>query len=158
MFTKSKNNKVLTLMITFFILSFSMFFANAQNNGANKDRDQSLTVAIDAQSCAIGVTLDSEDNCKANFGDTRGPCKNQKECICSKKDKTITWTPNKNKKIEIKFTSSSPEKGPFNEQCSLKSGTSGKVSCKIKKKGTFDYDVHVEGCAGKPYDPRIVIH
>ena len=150
----AKNNKILKSIISILLLSCSSFFINAQQVEEDKLKDQSLVVAINEQSCAIGVTISGVDNCKAKFGEGRGACGSKKDCVCSKKDKTITWTPNKTKKIEIKFTTPAT---PFKADCALKSGTSGKVSCKVKNKGTFDYDVHVEGCAGKPYDPRIVI-
>ncbi|TRX55645.1 hypothetical protein [Thalassomonas sp. M1454] len=154
MYFIAKNNKMLKSATAILILSFSSFFVNAQQTTEDKFKDQSLSVAINDKSCAKGVTITSPDNCKAEFGEGRGACGTKKDCVCSKKDKTITWTPDKNKKIEIKFTTAAT---PFKADCALKSGTSGKVSCKIKNKGTFDYDVYVEGCAGKPYDPRIVV-
>lgn len=143
-----KRTFISTLALTLSLLII-IFSAQAQNNDS---KNQNLTVEIGADNCATAVVNASASNCTIDYAIDKNPCKGQRECVCMKKDKNIIWTADKANKIEIKFTNGSP----FNHQCTLKS-TSNKIDCKIKNTGTYDYEVLVEGCASKPYDPRIVV-
>ncbi len=138
------------LVVTLFLSLCTLSFASLADN--HKIKDQTLSIEINQQSCAIYVRNDSEDNCK-ELPDN--PCKNKSQCVCSKKDKYITWEADKRKNFEIVFHNND---SPFNaNQCSLKTAGKAEIRCKIHKKGEFDYDVHVEGCQEKPYDPKIIV-
>ncbi|WP_371377481.1 hypothetical protein [Thalassotalea aquiviva] len=146
--------KVHTIINTFIMLfcAYTISYAFAEEE-VNKVKNQTLTVITDAQNCATAVNNTSPDNCKAIYGDDRGPCKNKSDCVCSKKEKDITWVADRGQKIEIDFLAGSP----FKSSCELKSLDNGKVECKVKNKGDFEYEVKVEGCEDKPYDPRIIV-
>lgn len=145
-----KRTFISTLALTLSLLII-IFSAEAQNN---ESKNQNLTVKIDTNNCVTAVVPASTgpSNCELDYPAEKNPCKGKSECICMKKEKNVIWTADKANKIEIKFSNDSP----FNQQCTLKS-TSNKIDCKIKNAGTFDYEVHAEGCASKPYDPRIVV-
>lgn len=161
-----------TFIVALSVILLPMSIAQAKQN------DQTLVIDIDpVTSCALTVTLaDPEDN-NCNKLD-KNPCKNVKDCICSVKDKKIIWKADSKYKYTLHFhpvTSAADlpvnpnddfelELTPFKEKnkddgCSstLVTSDEGVIDCKVKNKGTWDYDVKVEGCA-EGFDPRIVIH
>lgn len=137
--------KTISIIITFIMFTTASFSLKA-------DRKQDLEIII-KNSCAVEVISDPNDNCKVKHGQMRGQCGTDKECICMSRNKFVAWTANEDKKFEIKFHDDSP----FTRNCKLKSGNNGKIKCKIETRGDFHYDVYVEGCPSKPYDPRIVV-
>ncbi|MEW6997992.1 hypothetical protein AADZ86_09815 [Colwelliaceae bacterium BS250] len=143
-----KRTFISTLALTLSLLII-IFSAEAQNN---ESKNQHLKVTIGPNNCVTAVTNTSANNCATDYPADKNPCKGKSECVCMKKEKNIIWTATKTNKIEIKFASGSP----FNHQCTLKSATN-KIDCKVKNTGSFEYEVYAEGCAGKPYDPRIVV-
>lgn len=120
---------------------------------AKAEKDQAIQIVVsDTQSCVSDVLLRSpHDNCK-EIDVFRGPCKNDRHCICMKPDKHVEWETSHGGNFEIVFKQESPFK-----KCGPKS-KKGKLKCKLSKhapEGDFEYDVKLEGCP--EYDPRIVI-
>jgi len=98
------------------------------------------------------VPSDHESNCALLYPADKNPCKNDPECVCSKKEKYISWQTSTGDEFDINFTEGSPFK-----RCDYSAGRDGKVRCKIKNDGDYYYEVNVEGCDSNPYDPRIVV-
>ncbi|TKB45068.1 hypothetical protein [Thalassotalea mangrovi] len=167
-----------SLRLTFTLpLAFIASFVLAISNAVADQTDQTLVIDIDpVTSCAISVTLANpeDNNCKKL---DKNPCENIKDCVCSAKDKKLKWTADSQYKYTLTFhpvTSAAdmpvnPNDDfelaltPFKEKdkdsgCSatLVSSSDGVIDCKAKNKGTWDYDVKVEGCA-EGFDPRVVI-
>ena len=147
---KMKLLKVIRGSILLLITSCSML-AFAERNNA-KDRELIIHVAA-ASHCVLEVTPSkNENNCAILYAANKNPCKNDPECVCSKKEKYITWQTSTGDSFNINFT----DKSPF-KKCTYSADPNGKVRCKIKNEGDYYYEVNVEGCATNPYDPRIVV-
>lgn len=138
----------LKISFVVFISLFSSFSMGDHNSG----RDKALVIKIDPVThCAISVEpANHKQDCKL---ESPNPCKNDPECICSKKEKYIVWTASTEDKFDINFPNGTPFK-----RCNYKSENAGEIRCKIKNDGDFYYEVNIEGCANNPYDPRIVVH
>lgn len=143
--------KRMTRSFALLIAIFSMVVFGADRNGA---KDRELIIVVDATNhCAVNVVpSNNESNCALLFAVDKNPCKNDPECVCSKKEKYITWQTSNGDEFDIHFTNGSPFK-----QCAYSAERDGKVRCKIKNQGDYYYEVNVEGCAKNPYDPRIVV-
>lgn len=147
-------NKVVILSSIIVMLAMMVNFnSQAQEEKIDKSKDQTLSIKIQSDGCGVVVINDSADNCTAEYGPARGKCQSDGECVCSKKDKRITWKSSQ-KEIKIKFHDQN--KTPFNHQCTLESGGDGIISCKVKNQGDFHYDIYVKGCPDF-HDPRIII-
>lgn len=142
----SSINKSLILLIA--IISIGAY---AQNNS---DKDQELIIDVDPSThCAINVApADHESNCSLLYSADKNPCKHDPECVCSKKEKYISWQTTTGDGFDIHFTDGSPFK-----RCEYSAGRDGEVRCKIKNDGDYYYEINVQGCATNPYDPRIVV-
>ena len=147
---KIKSLKVVRSCLLLFIAACSMQVF-AQSNSA---KDRELIIHVDPDShCVLEVASSSnENNCAMLYPTNNNPCKNDPECICSKKEKYITWQTSTGDSFDINFTNGSPFK-----RCTYSAGPNGEVRCKIKNDGDYYYEVNVEGCATNPYDPRIVV-
>lgn len=141
----------LSRLILIFIIAGSVTVVAAPNNSA---KDKELIIAVDpATNCAIYVApSQQESNCAVLYPADKNPCKNDPECVCSTKEKYITWHTSTGNAFDIHFTHGSPFK-----QCEYSSGSAGEVRCKIKNEGDYYYQINVVGCANNPYDPRIVV-
>lgn len=149
-----KNSKLLIRVrssLVLFILTYVMAAFGAVSNAA---KDKELVIIIDPTShCAINVApSDNESNCAILYPTGKNPCKNDPECVCSTKEKYISWQTSTGAGFDIHFTHGSPFKN-----CTYSAAPHGEVRCKIKKQGDYYYEVNVEGCANNPYDPRIVV-
>ncbi|MBA6326613.1 hypothetical protein H4J46_01380 [Colwellia sp. MB02u-6] len=121
---------------------------------SNSAKDKELLIHVDPSThCAIKVAPSvNESNCTLLYSESKNPCKNDPECVCSKKEKNITWQTTSGDAFDIRFTEGSPFK-----RCEYSAERDGEVRCKIKNSGDYYYEVNVEGCATNPYDPRIVV-
>ncbi|WP_371188926.1 hypothetical protein [Thalassotalea maritima] len=155
-------NATVTTTVRYVLIGLSVLVASLALSDAladdHKIKDQTLTINVNADNCVESITADQHDNCQAEFGDENNPCKGKKDCICSNKDKHITWQIVPAQEFEIQLTSSSNpnHKTPF-KQCDLKSGSDGDLKCKVHHKGTYTYEVAVKACEGSGYDPIIIV-
>ncbi|MBA6287333.1 hypothetical protein [Colwellia sp. MB3u-4] len=149
----SQNIKLLKKMISGLILliATTSLAAFAASNSA---KDKELLIHVDPSThCAIKVTPSvNESNCALLYSESKNPCKNDLECVCSQKEKYIAWQTTTGDAFDIRFTEGSPFK-----RCVYQAGRDGEVRCKIKNTGDYYYEVNVKGCATNPYDPRIVV-
>ncbi|MBA6293931.1 hypothetical protein H4J58_07080 [Colwellia sp. MB3u-70] len=149
----SQNIKLLKKMISGLILliATTSLAAFADSHSA---KDKELLIHVDPSThCAIKVApSDNESNCALLYSESKNPCKNDPECVCSKKEKYIAWQTTTGDAFDIRFTQGSPFK-----RCEYQAGADGEVRCKIKNSGDYYYEVNVKGCATNPYDPRIVV-
>lgn len=138
------------IKVLMFIIASSSIFAMA----ANSNKDRQLIIEVNPTThCAIKVVpSDHESNCALLYPADKNPCKNDPECVCSKKEKYISWQTSTGDEFNINFTDGSPFK-----RCDYTADRDGKVRCKIKNDGDYYYEVNVEGCDSNPYDPRIVV-
>lgn len=145
--------KVVSIMNKFlmFLFASTSMFAIADNNNV---KDTELIIDVDPIThCAINVgPLYPENNCSLLYPADKNPCKHDPECVCSKKEKYITWQTSTGDGFNIHFTEGSPFK-----KCEYSAGRDGEVRCKIKNNGDYYYEINVQGCATNPYDPRIVV-
>lgn len=149
------------------LCSFTLMSANvvaADDNSAtnsagykpDKIKNEVLVITLGADHCVQSIAPDV-DNCALAYTEETNPCKNKKDCICSKKDKNITWKTMPATTFEIRFSESTTEhKKPF-DGCNLKPDSGSQIDCKVQHKGEYTYDVYVKGCLAKPYDPVIII-
>lgn len=116
-------------------------------------KDQTLTIALNADGCIEAILPPTDDNCKSNGNGNRAGCGDTKDCACGARDKHIIWQTEPKKAYSIRFYESSP----FQPGCRLQANRNGKLRCLItnQAEGVFDYAVTVEGC--EEYDPRIII-
>ncbi|MBA6297838.1 hypothetical protein [Colwellia sp. MB02u-9] len=149
----SQNIKLLKKMISGLILliATTSLAAFAASNSA---KDKELLIHVDPSThCAIKVTPSvNESNCALLYSESKNPCRNDPECVCSQKEKYIAWQTTTGDAFDIRFTEGSPFK-----RCEYQAGRDGEVRCKIKNTGDYYYEVNVKGCATNPYDPRIVV-
>jgi hypothetical protein len=133
------------------LISFIILCPNFAIAQGNIKHDKVLVIHVDPIThCATAVlAADNKQDCKL---ESPNPCKKDRECICSKKEKYISWTTNTRDKFDINFTDGTPFK-----KCRYTSESAGNVRCKIKNAGDFYYEVNVEVCASNPYDPRIIV-
>jgi len=133
------------------VATCSMVALGAARNNA---KDRELVIDVDPSThCAIKVApSDNESKCALLYSANKNPCKNDPECVCSKKEKYISWQTSTGDKFDVHFTNGSPFK-----KCTYSADRGDKVRCKIKNAGDFYYEVNVEGCATNPYDPRLVV-
>ena len=148
-----QNNKLIkriTSSLILVIAATSMLAFAASHSG----RDKELIIQVDPLThCAINVApSDNENNCALLYPADKNPCKNDPECVCSKKEKYISWQTSTGDAFDVYFTEGSPFK-----VCDYSADINGKVRCKIKNKGDYYYEINVKGCATNPYDPRIVV-
>lgn len=148
-----QSNKLITRIRNSFILLIAIISMGvfAENNRA---KDRELIIDVDPSThCAVNVApSDAESNCALLYPADKNPCKNDPECVCSKKEKYISWQTSTGDAFNINFTEGSPFK-----KCKYSADNDGEVRCKIKNDGDFYYEVNVTGCATNPYDPRIVV-
>ena len=150
---KIQNTKLLksiTSTLVLLIAAFSLF-ANAARNNA-KDREMIIHVNPETHCVTKVAPSDNENNCSVLYPAHKNPCKGDSECVCSKKEKYITWQTTTGDSFDIKFTQGTPFK-----RCAYGADRNDKLRCKIKYKGDHYYEISVEGCASNPYDPRIVV-
>jgi hypothetical protein len=147
---KNKLIKRITNSLVLLIATTSMI-AFAANN---RSKDRELIIHVDPTThCAMSVTPSvNENHCALLYSTNKNPCKNDPECVCSKKEKYISWQTTTGDKFNIHFTEGSPFK-----RCKYSAGRDGEVRCKIKNSGDHYYEINVQGCASNPYDPRIVV-
>ena len=134
------------------LLSFFLLVGQAAASQPIKDNDQDLRIITDGK-CVVSISLaSSNDNCMdSEFKDKCG--RNGKDCVCVRKNKSLTWGIDNYSKFEIQF----PDKSP-STRCKLKSKSNNTVKCKIgAENGDFKYNVIVDSCPGVVYDPVIVI-
>ncbi|MGB1261730.1 MAG: hypothetical protein ACPG52_02375 [Cognaticolwellia sp.] len=148
-----KSKKLLTSITSTLVLiiaAYSMAASAARNNA----KDREMIIHVDPIThCATNVApSDNENNCALLYPAHKNPCKGDRECVCSKKEKYITWQTTTGDSFDIKFTQGSPFK-----RCAYGADRNDKLRCKIKNKGDYYYEISVEGCANNPYDPRIVV-
>lgn len=122
----------------------------------DKIKDEMLVITLGADHCVQSIAPQF-DNCAAAYPEDKNPCKGIKDCICSKKDKKITWKTSPSTTFEIKFTKSTTDKKDPFKNCTLKPESGSEISCKVTNKGSYTYDVYAKGCLAKPYDPMIII-
>lgn len=149
-----KKNTILTKVcksLLLLILAYSMVAYGANSRAA---KDKELIIDVDPLThCATNVApSDNENNCALLYSSDKNPCKNDKECVCSTKEKYITWQTSTGDQFDVHFTQGSPFK-----KCTYNADRDSKVRCKIKNKGDYYYEISVKGCATNPYDPRIVV-
>ncbi|SEL02777.1 hypothetical protein SAMN05216262_1056 [Colwellia chukchiensis] len=143
--------KTLPTKIIIFIVSYCLIVWTSYANSA---KDKELIIVVDPVShCAVNVVpSDNESNCAILYPVGKNPCKNDAECVCSQKEKYISWRTSNADEFNIHFTDGSPFK-----RCQYRAERGEKLRCKIKNKGDYYYEVNVKGCATNPYDPRIVV-
>lgn len=147
----SKRLKRMTSSLTVIIITYFMVAFGAFSNAA---KDKELIIDVDPNTqCAVFVgPSENESNCAILYPSGNNPCKNDPECVCSKKEKYISWQTSNGAKFDIHFTEGSPFK-----KCNYNAERNSEIRCKIKNQGDYYYEINVEGCATNPYDPRIVV-
>ncbi|KKO50186.1 hypothetical protein VT06_01635 [Arsukibacterium sp. MJ3] len=118
-----------------------------------KDKDQTLTIQLNAEGCIANIAAPTDDNCVDDENSNRQGCGALKDCACGAKNKYIAWQTEPEKNYSVRFYDASP----FHQNCRLQSNNAGMLRCRISRgaEGDFDYAITVEGC--DEYDPRIVI-
>ncbi|MDN3653252.1 hypothetical protein QWY77_10905 [Thalassotalea ponticola] len=152
--------RALIIVLTALVTTGVSYAQDANTTDADdKIKNTTITINLDENNCVIEPLAIYPDNCAAKFGSENNPCQDKKDCICSKKDKHITWLTSPSQEFEVQFTASdnADRKTPFKDDCSLKADGDGNVDCKVKHKGTFVYDIAVKACEGSSYDPVIII-
>ena len=147
---KKTFNKNLTQWVSFVVILWIVSFTAASK--PIKNHDQSLKINTH-EGCVVSISLNPGiDNCaESEFKDSCG--RNGKDCVCMRKNKTLTWGIDNGSNFQIQFPNASP-----NSRCKLKTKQNPTVKCKIaKNSGDFKYNVIVDSCPGVVYDPVIVV-
>ena len=134
------------------LLSLFWLVGQAAANQPIKDNDQDLRIITDGK-CVVSISLaSSNDNCSdTEFKDECG--QKGKDCVCMRKNKSLTWGIDNYSNFQIQFPNGSPS-----SSCKLKSGSKHTVKCKIDAdSGDFKYNVIADSCPDVVYDPIIVI-
>lgn len=143
----------LTGRVALFI-TMSLLISFQANASGIKKNDQSLLIKTDTRGCATEVILASpEDNCSdSEFANNCG--KNGKDCVCMRTNKFVTWSVDNGSRFEIQLSGADP----FKANCDLKSKNKPQIKCKVAAgNGDYLYDVVLESCPDKTYDPKIII-
>tara|TARA_R110000737_G_scaffold108079_1_gene140799 strand:- start:1836 stop:2297 length:462 start_codon:yes stop_codon:yes gene_type:complete len=149
-----QKNKLFIRMSKILLLLTAVYAMVAYSAASNNAKNKELIIHVDPSThCATKVAAsDNESNCALLYAANKNPCKNDPECVCSKKEKYISWQTTTGDSFDVHFTQGSPFKN-----CAYSADRNGKVRCKIKNKGDYYYEINVKGCATNPYDPRIVV-
>jgi len=133
----------------FFVIG-SLILAGASHA---KNKDQTLTIQLNAEGCVAAIVAPADDNCEVAGNSHRAGCGTVKDCACGARDKHIVWQTEPKKAYSIEFYDTSP----FQPGCRLEANRNGMLRCLITAdaEGEYDYGVTVEGCP--EYDPRIVV-
>ncbi|MAT93281.1 MAG: hypothetical protein CME59_11840 [Halioglobus sp.] len=120
-------------------------------------REQKVRLDVknkDGQCQVVAKFKGDHDNCDNDKAEGRKDCKKDKGCVCTRREKRISWQMKDKKKypFEIRFNQGSAD--PFvksgENKCDLAGNKQGKLRCRVKGKGVpegiYRYSIHVPGC------------
>ena len=105
-----------------------------------------------AQCMVKAVFKGDHDNCKNDKAKGRDNCHKDTGCVCTRKEKHITWVMENKEPFTVTFDQGSAN--PFvqkgSHECNFKSNKKGKLRCRVKGKDVpsalYSYAINVPNC------------
>ena len=112
-----------------------------------------ITDPGDGSQCQVQAVFKGDhDNCKNKKANGRDNCSKDGGCVCTRKEKHITWIMENKEPFSIKFDQGN--ENPFvqkgSHECKFQSNKKGKLRCRVKGKdvanGSYRYSIDVAHC------------
>lgn len=154
----------LSRTLSLLVLSFAVLFSPLAISEVKEQKVRlEVTSPSDGGQCQVKAVFKGDhDNCKNKKAKGRDDCHKDQGCVCTRKEKHITWEMKNKEKFTIKFDqgSSNPFVQNGDHECKFKSNNKGKLRCRVKGKDVpsamYRYSIHVENC--KPANAEIKVY